>query len=648
MMLPAPGTVGVTVRKRNVYPPPGLEPPATQSWPAACAAPVPLDLLSVRLDVEVAWPSGHREAVLLGLSPQSGARLTLSGSPLDAEQWMPLMLTGEQTILVPAANVDPGQRPPTNVLRTMCQHAWEDDPNADDNSVDGDSPSHANGDSARNGGSRDEDLQELLAVQGNSESNLCLTGFTLRARLNVTATVYLAPACAPPGHLDRRHTLLVSGTGTLELRPRILDYRKLGLMRLMAAAAEDSRRGEQEHALVKWRRALQIQEKRARFGGNREGAKLASLLHSMGVAYNLHGDAREALACLRRALAIRQHVLGEEHPESARTLQALGVVRVRDGEYHEAFEYFWQALRYYEAFEPDGLDAAGTLQAIAGVYGKLGEYSEALECYVRALTIRENELGKEHTEVAATLHNLGVVLEKLSDHSEALDSLHRALVIREKQLGPLHPQTARTLHSIGIVYSQLLDYSSALEFYQRALAICEKSPGEGTHAAATLNNMGVVYAKLGDTEAALQHHQQALAIQDRILGPNHCDTVATRYNLNVLETGMQEKANRSVFESVRQFFAAPFAPDPHAPSLVSLLCEESSEMDGPLDEPLCCAPGCSSHTKVFHQASGAQPLGFRSQDGEAEATLRHLVGLASLHLPARWTSGQDWTTGHTR
>merc|ERR1719359_1239879 len=132
----------------------------------------------------------------------------------------------------------------------------------------------------------------------------------------------------------------------------------------------------------------------------------------MGVSYNSIGNGREALSCLRRALAIRQHL---------------------HGEYHEAFEYFWQALRYYEAFEPDSLDAASTLQALAGVYGKLGEYSESLECYLRVVSIRERELGKDNLEYATTLHNLGVVFEKLSSHTEALDSLHQALAVREKR-----------------------------------------------------------------------------------------------------------------------------------------------------------------------------------------------------------------------
>lgn len=581
--------LSISVTSREVELPPGLELASARNWPAT-ATTLKLEKLGVRLHVDIGWEScGHVEAVTLGLAPQAGARLTLGGAPEDANYWVPLMVTGEQTVCVKpsaASSRQSGSAPRANVLRATCQHVWEEepqDPDADDeDTVEG---SH----------------DDVTSGNGVGDASMCLVGYSMRARINVTATLYLAPGGVLPSETvggssssapGRRHTMLVSGAGTLELQPRLVDFRKLGLTRLMNVAHEESRRGENAAALRKWRHALPVQERRARQGGSKDGTKLATLLHSMGVAYNMLGDPREALSCLRRALAIRQHVHGEEHPESARTLQALGVVRVRDGEYHEAFEYFWQALTYYEAFEPDSLDAASTLQAIAGVYGKLGEYSEALECYVRALAVREQELGQDHAEVAATLHNLGVVLEKLSDHTEALDSLHRALVIREKRLGSSHPQTARTLHSIGIVYSQVLDYDSALSFYQRALQICQKRPGEGTHAAATLNNMGVVYAKLGHTEFALSHHQQALAIQDRMLGPTHCDTQATRYNLSVLQAEIEQHANKSVFDTMRNFIAMAISPEPESTSLLTLLCEEQREIDGPLDEPFCNAPQC--------------------------------------------------------
>lgn len=618
------GALVVSVKGCNV----ALDVPDTMNWPTQVTT-FRLEALTVHLSVDVAWPSGHREETGLPLMPQAGAQIPMGGPPEDGDHWTPMMITGEKTVEVLATeSTTMNPKPSNNIMRAVCQHTWEQE--VHDSDVENEDESHHT--------SHDMHSESFTVTGGKaglagSEAEkaappIVAIGFCFRMRLNVTATLYLSRVT---GKDEPFHTLVINSTGTLELRPRTVELGNLRTSRIMTAAQEDAKRGDNYSALQKWRHVLPIKERLAKCTAGRENTKLASLLHSMGVSCNALGNGREALSYLRRALAIRQHAHGEEHPDSAKTLQAIGVVRVRDGEYHEAFEYFWQALRYYEAFEPDSLDAASTLQAVAGVYGKLGEYSEALECYLRAVSIRERELGKDNLEYATTQHNLGVVFEKLSEHTEALESLHQALAVRESKLGLSHPQTARTLHSIGIVYSQLLDYNAALTFYQRALNICEKLPGEGTHAAATLNNMGVVYAKLGNTQTAIEHHEHALRIQDKILGPNHADTVATRYNLHVLMMELEQNRNKGMLDHVKSFLTASsncssdgsLRKGKIAPSLLALLCEEPDEVDGPADEPCCCCECCrcnSTSRTLLHRGDGL-PIITRDQQPPAPARL---------------------------
>merc|ERR1719198_2103793 len=90
------------------------------------------------------------------------------------------------------------------------------------------------------------------------------------------------------------------------------------------------------------------------------------------------------------------------------------------------------------------------------------------------------------------------------------------------------------------------------------------------------------------------------------MGPAHCDTVATRYNLHVLESDMEQEASRGIWGHFTQFFARTFVPEAQAPSLLSLLCEESAEQgdDGPVDDPLCCA--CRTANSL-HASSRRRP-----------------------------------------
>lgn len=616
----ADGSLALSVAGQDI----GLDVPKILDWPAAAIA-YALESLKITVDAEVMWLSGHSELLSLQLVPQLGAKIYMGGTLEDSQRWTPFTVTGEKSILVPAtgstANV---MEPCANILRAVCSHAAGQHSHDDDCVEDVDLE-----------GSDSMDMDRFTVTGGRSglagtldtmNTPLVSVGFAFKTKLNLIATLYGSRAPAECG--DSCRTLVVSSTGTLEIQPRVFPIHRLRPAKIAMVAQENAQMGEHQSALQKWRCVVTHQERQAKTGP-KEKLKLSGMLHSMGVSYNAIGNGREALSCLRRALVIRQNIHGEEHPDCARTLQAIGVVRVRDGEYHEAFEYFWQALRYYEAFEPDSLDAGATLQAVAGVYGKLGEYTEALECYLRVAAIRERELGDNSLDLATTHHNLGVVFEKLSEHTEALDSLHQALAVRERRLGESHPQIARTLHAIGIVYSQLNDYTAALTYYQRALDICQHHPGEGTHVAATLNNMGVVHAKIGDTERAIEHHQQALELQDKILGPSHPDTTATRYNLHVLVLELEQSRNKSLLDHMRSFMNTSCSEviarkSFFTPSLFSLLCEENDELDGPVDEACCCCCeccGCTSTARAMLHRSDGLPVITRDRKPPERARL---------------------------
>ena len=57
----------------------------------------------------------------------------------------------------------------------------------------------------------------------------------------------------------------------------------------------------------------------------------------------------------------------------------------------------------------------------------------------RALTIRERQLGDEHSETAESLNTLAMLLREQGKYEEARPLFERVLAIREKGLRPEHP-----------------------------------------------------------------------------------------------------------------------------------------------------------------------------------------------------------------
>ena len=79
-------------------------------------------------------------------------------------------------------------------------------------------------------------------------------------------------------------------------------------------------------------------------------------------------------------------------------------------------------------------DVAASLNNLARLYSSQGNYSKAEPFYLRSLAICEKVLGKEHPDVAISLNNLAGLYWRKGDITRTTDFLTRGLAIEEKNL----------------------------------------------------------------------------------------------------------------------------------------------------------------------------------------------------------------------
>jgi tetratricopeptide (TPR) repeat protein len=127
-------------------------------------------------------------------------------------------------------------------------------------------------------------------------------------------------------------------------------------------------------------------------GFGREDSRLATSLNNLAALYQTQGKYAEAEPRYKRSLAIREKLLGAEHP-----------------------------------------DVAASLNNLAELYRTQGKYAEAEPLYKRSLAIKEKVLGAEHPSVATTLENYADLLRKTSRQTEATQMEARAKEIRAKR-----------------------------------------------------------------------------------------------------------------------------------------------------------------------------------------------------------------------
>ena len=175
------------------------------------------------------------------------------------------------------------------------------------------------------------------------------------------------------------------------------------------------------------------------------------------------------------------------------------------------------------------------------VYDRIGKYSQAEGFHKKALMIRKNIFGEDHTDVASSYNNLASVYCTLGKYNQAKELHEKALVIWGKINGEDHVDVARSYNNLASVYSSLGEYNQAKELYEKALVIWKKINVEDhVDVAPCYINLAAVYCRLGKYNQAKELHQKALVICKKFFGEDHTQTAASYFNLAKVYRRLEE------------------------------------------------------------------------------------------------------------
>jgi len=157
----------------------------------------------------------------------------------------------------------------------------------------------------------------------------------------------------------------------------------------------------------------------------------------------------EAEYWYNQCLALATAHLGEEHPETAISLNGLAGLYQLQGRNDEAEILYRRSLQIFTAqLGEDHPAKANSLSNLAELYRSQGRNDEAEILYWQSLQIREIQLGADHSDTASSLDNLAALYSYQKRFAEAEPLLERALTIRELKLGLRHLDTERTWQNL--------------------------------------------------------------------------------------------------------------------------------------------------------------------------------------------------------
>ena len=270
---------------------------------------------------------------------------------------------------------------------------------------------------------------------------------------------------------------------------------------------------------------------------NRDDAAAGDLFYNIAEAYEDQGEYVKALEYCEKALAIRERVLGPDHPGTTETYSSMAVVYDDLENYGKALEYSEKTLAIRgRILKEDHPDMAVTYNNLALIYCKQGKYEKALEYYEKALVIDERVKDSDHPSTAVTYNNMALVYENQGEYKKALEYYGKALAIDERVEGPDHPSTATTYNNMATLFCEQGEYAKALEYYGKALAIVKRLKGpDHPYTAVTYYNLALVYYDQDDYKKSLEYFKKAYAAYLSKFGENYSHTQKVKRSIMELE-----------------------------------------------------------------------------------------------------------------
>lgn len=303
-----------------------------------------------------------------------------------------------------------------------------------------------------------------------------------------------------------------------------------GRYRLQVLALEEGASGKY---------TVKIEELRAATEQDRQQVLLAEAQQLAQQVDSLYNERKfdEAFAAGERSLAIREKILGANHPDVGASLSGLAMLHETKRDFVRAESLYMRALTIFKhSFGEDHQNYAATLNNLAGLYGKLGDYARALPLLVDSLAIRKKVLPANHPDVAQGLNDLASMYDDMGDPARAELLFAEAIAIYEQVYRDKpHSDLAAALNNLASLYLEKGDLRRAEPLFVRALAIVEKAlPAEHPLIATALNNIAQVYHDEHDYARAESLYVRALAIDGKASGPEHPDFATDINNLATL------------------------------------------------------------------------------------------------------------------
>ncbi|MEM7351734.1 MAG: serine/threonine-protein kinase [Acidobacteriota bacterium] len=283
--------------------------------------------------------------------------------------------------------------------------------------------------------------------------------------------------------------------------------------------------------------SLERSEARARTELGDQPEVLATLLDTLGVAYQKIGLYEPAGAHLQEALELRQQSVGDRHPETATSWAHLGRLALEQANHDRAEKLLQRALELYDQLlDPDDPRVAEGLNDLGRLRYQQGRFEAAEDLHRQTLAKRRQVHGEQSPEVAESLNNLATALWATGRVAEAEDLLRQVLDLRRQLFGRRHPDVTNSLNNLAVLLFNQENHAAAEELATEALEIDRELFGERhVNLARDLDLLATIRLRQERFDEAEPLYRRALVIQRDLYAPDlHPDMAYSFHSLGAI------------------------------------------------------------------------------------------------------------------
>jgi tetratricopeptide (TPR) repeat protein len=168
------------------------------------------------------------------------------------------------------------------------------------------------------------------------------------------------------------------------------------------------------------------------------------------LAYHEAGYWKEAEELQVAVMQMRKRILGEEHPDTLRSVGNLASTYQNQGRWKEAEELQVQVMQMSKRVlgekHPDTLLSVGNL---ASIYQNQGRWKEAEELQVQMMQMSKRVLGEEHPDTLTSVRNLASTYWNQGQWKEAEELDVQVMQMSKRVLGEEHPNTLKSVANLA-------------------------------------------------------------------------------------------------------------------------------------------------------------------------------------------------------